>query len=116
MRAKLGRTANPEHPNEVRVERPSDALRVKEASDHTFTTLLLGLGLGAVALLVGGVGVANTVVISVLERCGEIGWRRALGATEGQIRVQFLTGGSYCRCWAGPAASCSASRSPPATR
>jgi putative ABC transport system permease protein len=89
VRAKLGRTVNPEHPNEVRVERPSDALRVKEATDRTFTALLLGLG--AVALLVGGVGVANTMIISVLERRGEIGWRRALGATKGQIRVQFLT-------------------------
>ncbi|MFG2040641.1 ABC transporter permease [Dactylosporangium sp. NPDC048998] len=89
VRAKLGRTVNPEHPNEVRVERPSDALRVKEATDQTFTALLLGLG--AVALLVGGVGVANTMIISVLERRGEIGWRRALGATKGQIRIQFLT-------------------------
>ncbi|BCB74660.1 ABC transporter permease [Phytohabitans flavus] len=88
VRAKLGRTVNPEHPNEVRVERPSDALRVKRATDSTFTALLLGLG--AVALLVGGVGVANTMVISVLERRGEIGWRRALGATKGQIRIQFL--------------------------
>ncbi|MFI6762299.1 ABC transporter permease [Micromonospora sp. NPDC050417] len=89
VRAKLGRTVNPERPNEVRVERPSDALRVKEATDRTFSALLLGLG--AVALLVGGVGVANTMVISVLERRGEIGWRRALGATKGQIRIQFLT-------------------------
>ncbi|MEV4517485.1 ABC transporter permease [Dactylosporangium sp. NPDC049525] len=89
VRAKLGRTVNPEHPNEVRVERPSDALRVKAATDRTFTALLLGLG--AVALLVGGVGVANTMIISVLERRGEIGWRRALGATKGQIRIQFLT-------------------------
>jgi len=89
VRAKLGRTVNPEFPNEVRVERPSDALRVKEATDQTFTALLLGLG--AVALLVGGVGVANTMIISVLERRGEIGWRRALGATKGQIRIQFLT-------------------------
>ncbi|GAA3194926.1 ABC transporter permease [Dactylosporangium siamense] len=89
VRAKLGRTVNPSHPNEVRVERPSDALRVKAATDRTFTALLLGLG--AVALLVGGVGVANTMIISVLERRGEIGWRRALGATKGQIRIQFLT-------------------------
>src|SRR4030095_14953862 len=58
------------------------------AANVTFTGLLLGLG--AVALLVGGVGVANTMVISVLERRSEIGLRRALGATRGQIRVQFL--------------------------
>jgi putative ABC transport system permease protein len=89
VRAELGRTVNPEFPNEVRVERPSDALQVKQATNQTFTALLLGLG--AVALLVGGVGVANTMIISVLERRGEIGWRRALGATKGQIRIQFLT-------------------------
>jgi putative ABC transport system permease protein len=50
----------------------------------------LFLGLGAVALLVGAIGVANIMVISVLERRAEIGLRRALGATRGQIRVQFL--------------------------
>src|SRR4029079_13605257 len=81
-------TANPENPNEVRVSRPSDALAAKQATDETFTGLLLGLG--AVALLVGGVGVANTMVISVLGRSSEIGLRRSLGATRGQIRLQFL--------------------------
>ena len=48
------------------------------------------LGLGAVALLVGGVGIANVMVISVLERRSEIGLRRALGATKGHVGVQFL--------------------------
>jgi putative ABC transport system permease protein len=85
----LAATANPSAPNEVKVSRPSDALAAKQATDRTFTALLLGLG--AVALLVGGVGVANTMVISVLERRSEIGLRRALGATRGQIRLQFLT-------------------------
>ena len=75
-------------PNEVEVSRPSDALAAKQATDKAFTALLLGLG--AVALLVGGVGVANTMVISVLERRAEIGLRRSLGATRGQIRTQFL--------------------------
>jgi putative ABC transport system permease protein len=84
----LAATTNPEHPNEVQVSRPSDALAAKQATDKTFTALLLGLG--AVALLVGGVGVANTMVISVLERRAEIGLRRSLGATRGQIRLQFL--------------------------
>ena len=84
----LAATANPEHPNEVQVSRPSDALAAKQATDKAFTGLLLGLG--AVALLVGGVGVANTMVISVLERRAEIGLRRSLGATRGQIRLQFL--------------------------
>ena len=89
VRDVLARTANPESSTEVQVSRPSDALAAKQATDDTFTALLLGLG--AVALLVGGVGVANTMVISVLERRGEIGLRRALGATRGQIRNQFLT-------------------------
>ena len=84
----LAATANPQNPNEVTVSRPSDALAAKHATDTTLTALLLGLG--AVALLVGGVGVANTMVISVLERRPEIGLRRALGATRGHIRTQFL--------------------------
>lgn len=85
----LGATANPQNPNEVDVSRPSDALAAKLATDEALSGLLLGLG--AVALLVGGVGVANTMVISVLERRAEIGLRRALGATRGQIRTQFLS-------------------------
>lgn len=88
VQAVLAATANPENPNEVQVSRPSDALAAKQATDDTFTALLLGLG--AVALLVGGVGVANTMVISVLERRAEIGLRRSLGATRGQIMLQFL--------------------------
>ncbi len=88
VRAVLAATANPEHPEQVLVSRPSDALTAQQATNATFTALLLGLG--GVALLVGGVGVANTMVISVLERRGEIGLRRALGATRGQIRLQFL--------------------------
>ncbi|MEO3747153.1 ABC transporter permease [Plantactinospora sp. B5E13] len=88
VRAVLGATANPQAPNEVEVSRPSDALAAQQATDEAFTGLLLGLG--AVALLVGGVGVANTMVISVLERRAEIGLRRSLGATRGQVRTQFL--------------------------
>jgi putative ABC transport system permease protein len=85
----LAATANPQAPNEVEVSRPSDALAAKNAADSTLNALLLGLG--SVALLVGGIGVANTMVISVLERRGEIGLRRSLGATRGNIRSQFLT-------------------------
>jgi putative ABC transport system permease protein len=88
VRGVLAATANPENPNEVKVSRPSDALAARRAADGTFTALLLGLG--AVALLVGGIGVANTMVISVLERRAEIGLRRSLGATRGQIRLQFV--------------------------
>jgi putative ABC transport system permease protein len=89
VRNVLAATANPQAPNEVKVSRPSDALAAREATNRAFTGLLLGLG--AVALLVGGVGVANTMVISVLERRSEIGLRRSLGATRGQIRLQFLS-------------------------
>ncbi|MBO4206802.1 FtsX-like permease family protein [Micromonospora echinofusca] len=88
VRGVLAATANPEQANEIQVSRPSDALAARQATDEAFTGLLLGLG--AVALLVGGVGVANTMVISVLERRAEIGLRRALGATRGQVRTQFL--------------------------
>lgn len=85
----LPATANPEHPDEVNVSRPSDALAARAAADETLTNLLLGLG--GVALLVGGVGVANTMVIAVLERRNEIGLRRSLGATKGHIAIQFLS-------------------------
>ena len=88
VRRVLGATANPEHPEEVEVSRPSDALEARAAAKTAFTSLFLGLG--AVALLVGGVGIANVMVISVLERRSEIGLRRALGAAKGHIRLQFL--------------------------
>jgi len=84
----LAAQANPENPNEVEVSQPSQALTAQADAAGAFDTLFLGLG--AVALLVGAVGVANIMVISVLERRQEIGLRRALGATRGQIRTQFL--------------------------
>ena len=85
----LPATANPQDPSGVSVTRPSDVLEARAAAKGQFTTLLLGLG--AVALLVGAIGIANIMVISVLERRGEIGLRRALGATRGHISLQFLT-------------------------
>jgi putative ABC transport system permease protein len=84
----LGATANPEAPNDVQVSRPSDALAARRATNQTLNSLLLGLA--AVALLVGGIGVANTMIIAVLERRWEIGLRRSLGATRAHIRTQFL--------------------------
>ena len=88
VRAVLPATVNPENPEEVTVSRPSEALAAQAAADETLTTLLVALG--GVALFVGGIGVANTMVIAVLERRSEIGLRRALGATRRHIRVQFL--------------------------
>jgi putative ABC transport system permease protein len=84
----LAPTADPQQPDGVNVNRPSDALEARAAAQGQFTTLLLGLG--AVALLVGAIGIANIMVISVLERRGEIGLRRALGATRRHISLQFL--------------------------
>jgi putative ABC transport system permease protein len=85
----LAATANPESPNEVNVSQPSDALVAQADAKSALNGLFLGLG--AVALLVGAVGVANIMIMSVLERRSEIGLRRALGATKGHIRIQFLS-------------------------
>ena len=88
VRRVLAATANPQRPSEVQISRPSDALAARAAANSALTGLLLGLG--GVALLVGGVGIGNTMIIGVLERRAEIGLRRALGARRGQIRLQFL--------------------------
>ncbi len=84
----LAATANPQNPSQVDVSQPSAALVAQADAQGAFDGLFLGLG--AVALLVGAVGVANIMIISVLERRSEIGLRRALGATRGHIRVQFF--------------------------
>ena len=84
----LAATANPQNPSEVDVSQPSAALVAQADAQGAFDDLFIGLG--AVALLVGAVGVANIMIISVLERRSEIGLRRALGATRRHIRVQFL--------------------------
>ena len=86
--AVLGATANPEAPNEVQVSQPSAALTARAEAQGALNSLFLGLG--AVSLLVGAVGVANIMLIGVLERRSEIGLRRSLGATRRDIRTQFL--------------------------
>lgn len=88
VRKLLPPTIHPDSPSQVQVSRPSDALAAKNTVDQAFTGLLVGVG--SIALLVGGIGVANTMVISVLERRQEIGLRRSLGATRKHIRMQFL--------------------------
>ena len=85
----LAATADPEAPNQVDVSQPSDALTARAEAQGALNSLFLGLG--AISLLVGAVGVANIMLIGVLERRSEIGLRRSLGATKGQIRVQFLS-------------------------
>ncbi len=86
--AVLPATADPQHPEQTQISRPSSGLQARADAQSTLTALFLALG--AVALLVGGVGIANVMVISVLERRSEIGLRRALGATRIHIGVQFL--------------------------
>lgn len=85
----LAATVDPENPEEAEISRPSDLLEARSAAESSFTSLFLGLG--TVALLVGGIGVANVMVIGVIERRGEIGLRRAIGATRAHIRRQFFT-------------------------
>jgi putative ABC transport system permease protein len=89
VRSVLAATVSPANPEEVQVDRPSDALEARAAADTAFTALLVGLG--ALALLVAGVGIANVMLMSVLERRVEIGLRRALGATRRHIAGQFLS-------------------------
>ncbi len=84
----LAATANPDAPSQVNVSQPSAALVARAKAKGALNSLFLGLG--AISLLVGAVGVANIMLIGVLERRSEIGLRRALGATRGQIRAQFL--------------------------
>jgi putative ABC transport system permease protein len=88
VRSVLGATANPQNPEAVQVQRPSDALEARAAAATAFTAQFLGLG--AVALFVGGLGIANVMLMAVLERRPEIGLRRALGATQGAIATQFF--------------------------
>jgi putative ABC transport system permease protein len=81
-------TTVPDGRNDVQVRRPSDLLLARIAAKGAFVGLLLGLG--GIALLIAGVGIANIMVTSVLARRGEIGLRRALGARRRHVAAQFL--------------------------
>ena len=108
----LGAAANPQNPEQTKVSRPSDALQARADAQSTLTAVFLALG--AVALLVGGVGIANVMVISVLERRPEIGLRRALGARAVHIGVQFLGESVLLSALGGASGSASAPPPPPA--
>ena len=88
VQAVLAATADPAAPQDVAVANPADALTARADATAAFRGLFLGLG--AVALLVGGIGIANVMIIAVLERRGEIGLRRALGAARRHIAAQFV--------------------------
>ena len=89
VRDVLARTANPANPQDVAVSQPSDALQAEIAAKGAYNTLLLGLG--AIALVVGAVGIANVMVMAIIQRRTEIGLRRALGATRRHIAIQFTS-------------------------
>jgi putative ABC transport system permease protein len=99
VRSVMAATVNPESPEEVQVSRASDVLEARSVANSTFTNLFMGLG--AVALLVGGIGIANVMVIAVIERRGEIGLRRAIGATKFHIGIQFITESLILACVGG---------------
>jgi putative ABC transport system permease protein len=95
VRAVLGATANPENPEAVNVQRPSDAIEARAAAATTFTTLFLGLA--AVALGVAALGIANVMLMTVMERRPEIGLRRAQGCHAGCDRRAVLRRGAAAR-------------------
>ena len=99
VRSVMAATVNPESPEEVQVSRASDVLEARSVANSTFTNLFMRLG--AVELLVGGIGIANVMVIAVIERRGEIGLRRAIGATKFHIGIQFITESLILACVGG---------------
>jgi putative ABC transport system permease protein len=88
VQAVLPTTAEPYAPQNVSITNPADALIARADASAAFQGLFLGLG--SIALLVGAIGIANVMVIAVLERRGEIGLRRALGASRRHVGIQFI--------------------------
>lgn len=79
---------NPVDPDGYKIASPEEPQRAREGVQSDLNVLFLMLG--AVSLLVGAIGIANVTLVSVMERVGEIGLRRALGATRRFIALQFL--------------------------
>ena len=79
---------SPNDPLRIKVAAPPEPKLVKDGVQNDLNSLFLILG--GVSLLVGAIGIANVTLVSVLERTGEIGLRRALGARRRHIAAQFL--------------------------
>ncbi len=116
----LAATANPEHPNQIDVSQPSDALVAQADAKGALNSLFLGLG--AVSLLVGAIGVGNVMLIGVLERRSEIGLAAPKSACAARWAPPKATSASNSsrkpcssRSWAAPSASGSAQQRPPST-
>jgi putative ABC transport system permease protein len=74
--------------NDFTIRNQQDILQTQQQATQVFTTLLASIA--AVSLVVGGIGIMNIMLVSVTERTREIGVRKALGATRGNILLQFM--------------------------
>ncbi len=78
----------PDDPRVLKVEVPQEPRRVRDEVQTDLNVMFLLLG--GLSLVVGAIGIANITLVGVMERTGEIGLRRAIGATRGHIAAQFL--------------------------
>ncbi len=83
------RRISPNQQSDFRIQSQTELITQAEESTKTFRTLLVGIA--AISLLVGGIGIMNIMLVSVMERIKEIGIRKSLGATRKDILLQFLT-------------------------